>query len=631
MGHIITLPEDVSGKIAAGEVIDGPYSVVRELLDNSLDAGGKNITVTVNNGGKDYIKVIDDGEGMSEEDAALSIKKHTTSKIKDLSDLDVLSTMGFRGEALSSICMVSNFSMLTRRRPDQHGTRLKCFYGKEMSIEPSAAKIGTEVVVKNLFYNLPARKKFLKSNRAESSRIKEEVVKKALGFCGRGVSLTADDREVYTLAPTDSLPQRIEDIFGRPMKQNLLEISHEEEDFSLYGYLTNKNATLSNRSGQYIFVNGRPVLDKSFQYVTNEPSRGVLPAGRFVYAFVFIDINPSLVDINVHPAKREVKIKIHQKICSALHRVVLQTLRQDFYSGVGIPGDKDAASCQGISPGYPGHATDYSEKSLWEKAEGSREDELSSRIREPSSGAFHPGSNFSSDIQEDVIPEGTKEGTENAALRKTFFQSRLVEADFPRPEEIIPVKAGKVGFKGSLFSTYLVFEGEGFLILIDQHAAHERVLYEKLSREAAAGDYSKNLLVPLNFTPPRKYYDDISNNLKVFDKAGIKIEPFGEESFNVLTVPSFIPEKDEQEAIHLLLDEFYSGNVNLDPQIIRQKFLKVAACRAAVKEGERLDEQKAVALLESMFRSEIPYVCPHGRPTVLKMSRSYFDKLFQRK
>ena len=331
MSVIQILPEEVSGKIAAGEVIDGPYSVVRELIDNALDAEAQQVKVIINNGGKDFIQVSDNGIGMSKEDAILSVKKHTTSKIMSIDDLHSLTTMGFRGEALSSICAVSEFTMWTRRAEDDIGIKLTYSFGKSYTKEPAASNKGTEINVRNIFYNLPARRKFLKGNRAERARVKEEILKKSLSFFETGFSFTADDRSIFSLIARTDHRERIADIYGAQLEQNLEELSFNEEHFNIHAFISNKKHTLSNRRGQYIFINRRPIYDRSLFYAINNPARTILEAGRYVYAFVFVYIKPSLIDINVHPAKKEIKIKVENKIYSVLHKLIENTLQTKIY------------------------------------------------------------------------------------------------------------------------------------------------------------------------------------------------------------------------------------------------------------------------------------------------------------
>ncbi|UCB45700.1 MAG: DNA mismatch repair endonuclease MutL [Spirochaetota bacterium] len=574
MGKIITLPQEVSDKIAAGEVIEGPHSVVRELLDNALDAGATQISVTVNNGGKDFIQVADNGYGMVEEDAVLSIEKHSTSKITDIEDLNAISSIGFRGEALSSICAVSDFSMLTGTPETIHGTRVNCRYGKDTSSEPHASNRGTQVTVRNLFQNLPARMKFLKSNRSETAKIKEELLKKALSFYERGIFFKADDRVIYSLKPRNEVLDRIGDIFGDNIKNKLVATKVKKEHFSFTLYISDQSCTLSNRSGQFFFVNRRPVTDRSLYIALNNSAKATIPAGRYVYAFVYIDIDPTLIDVNVHPAKKEIKIKLMGKLFSSLSGAVTQSLAPVAFEEQRF-------------------TIDIAES----RAEYTQADML---VREP-------------------------HGFET--------EDRVYEASYASvyQQDVFPVVIEKLIFKGVIFSTYVFFESDDFILLIDQHAAHERVLYEKLKKEAGESTYRKSLLIPITFTPPRSHLEDLTESLETFQEAGIVIEPFGEESFNITEIPSFVPEEKEEETLSILFEEFYEGSLKVTTRDIRDRFLKIAACRHAVKEGDKLTQDEAFRLLEDLGKTEVPYMCPHGRPTVIKQRKQYFEKLFRRR
>ena len=599
MGKIILLPEEVYAKIAAGEVIEGPFSVVRELIDNSLDAHATHIEVTVSNGGKDYIQVSDNGIGMSAEDAVLALQKHTTSKIRDFSDLDTLDTMGFRGEALSSICAVSELTLLSRSREEHTGVKVNYAFGKSLGAIPSASNVGTEVSVRNLFGNVPARKKFLKSSRAEYLLIKDELLKKALSFHERGFSLSADNRAVYTLIPRKSQRERIADVLGKELEVNLEETSSREELFTIRLFVSNRNHTLANRRGQYFFINRRPVFDRSLSFALNNPARGIVPSGRFVYAFVFIEIQASLLDVNVHPAKKEIKIKIESRLFSELHRMSEKLFKESFYPP--------------FSSG--GLAAHVSVKELgWNTGEYYENGDSGTTVQaEP-----HGRELFEGEVQKAPPIPSANAGAQ--AVPGTGADEAGVQGQRTR-----------IHYQGVLFRTYLLFEGADFILLVDQHAAHERVLYERYRAASEGGDVLKHLLIPINFTPPPRRYADIHENLDRFRQAGIMIEPFGEESFNIVTLPGAIPDHSEGEVISSFLDEYYEGKMSLRSQEIHTRLLEIAACRNAVKEGDLLKPEEALALIEQLEKTEVPFVCPHGRPTTLRLPRGYFEKAFKRR
>jgi DNA mismatch repair protein MutL len=589
VGIIRVLPEKVSNKIAAGEVIEGPFSIVRELIDNSLDAEATHVKIVVNNGGKDFIRITDDGIGMSKDDAILSIQKHTTSKIEDIEDLEILSTLGFRGEALSSICTVSDFTMVTRRNEEDIGVKLSCSYGKDLKTEPTAANIGSEMTVKNLFYNFPARRKFLKSNRAENVRIKDEVVKKSICFFNRGFSLSSDDRNIFRLIPRKNYRDRIADIFGKDLQENLSNISHEDDLFTIQGYLSNKNNTLSNRRGQYIFINNRPIIDRALYFALNGPARGIIEAGRYVYAFIYINIRPSLIDVNVHPSKKEIKIKIEKNVYSVLYKLVENILQSKFY------------------PSFPEDILN---------PERTVRENLSQRDM-----AFHTERSVSfesRDWEKNTFDKSVESKVPKISIDKGGFDS-------------IELFSEELVYRGSLFHTYIIFEGKDFILFIDQHAAHERVLYEAFRKKINDNVSVKMLLIPINFTPPRLKYAQLLECIDIFKEAGIEIEPFGDESFNILSIPAIIPEKREEESLSCLFDEFYSGKISPNAHELREKFIELAACRGAVKEGDALNANEARALLTELMGTEVPYVCPHGRPTYIQLTKDYFEKVFKRR
>jgi len=589
LDKIIVLPEEISSKIAAGEVIEGPYSVVRELIDNAIDADSKYIKVTVNNGGKDYISVLDNGSGMSENDALLSIKKHTTSKIKSIEDINNIATLGFRGEALSSICSVSDFTMITKSPSDDYGTKIICSYGKKIHVQPVGSNNGTKITVKGLFFNLPARKKFLKSNRAESARIKDEVLKKALSFYRKGFYLNTDDRKIYDLAPKKDYIERIKEIFGNGLIENIIHVSHKDDLFSIDAFIANKNYTLSNRNGQFIFINKRPVVDRSLYFSLNNPAKGVLPIGRYMYAFIYIDIDPTVIDVNVHPAKKEIRITVENKIYSSLYHLIEKTLREKFYN------------------------VDFHTYSYLEKDSHNRE--------------LLYSKNYNSVINNEItlhekLIEKKPENLSFKTLGKDDFNIFQENVNFS--------SLGNLDFKGTLFYTYLMFEGDDFFILIDQHAAHERIIYERF-KEKDKDNIVKNLLIPINFTPPGTKYEVLIKSIESFKKAGIDIEPFGDESFNIVAIPAYIPEQREERILSGFLEDFYNGKVRLDIQDIRDNFIKIASCRSAVKGKNVLNEKEVIALLKDLAGSKIPYICPHGRPTALKVKKMYLEKLFKRR
>ncbi len=625
MGNIIVLPKEVYTKIAAGEVVDGPSAVVRELIDNSIDAGADSIRVTINNGGKDFIQVSDNGCGMSEKDAILSVQKHTTSKIRRFEDLSEIRSMGFRGEALSSICAVADFTMITRPEGSTTGTKITCPAGGRCAVEPAASNEGTTVIVKELFRTIPARRKFLKSNRAEAAKIREEVRKKALGFFDAGFRYKTDDRVVFNVGPAVDEKKRIEDIFGRTLFRTLVEFREETDGLQVHGFISGSGATLPNRRGQYFFINRRPVAHPSLFFAVNASLRGMIPSGRYVYVFVFIGMDPALVDVNVHPAKKEVKIQTIDRLFSLLRSCIDKSVGKHFYGLPSFHGGEDGkAVVKGLSKervqnreresaGFQrvtgSHASLYKSSGL--PAPGRREEDAGF----PGYGIPKPGVN--------------KHRGEQVSAAESSAVSELKGFE-PAGGMWYAAGTGGVAYRGCLYLTYPVFEVGDDVILMDQHAAHERVLYERLLAAADEGRAVKNLLIPINFTPPSSQYGELLDHLDSFKNAGIELEPFGDESLNVRTLPACIQDRREEELLSLFLEEFYRGAVQPDESHIREYFVRLAACRGAVKEGDRLSESEALSLLNDLMNARIPFVCPHGRPTVIRLTKRELEKQFGR-
>jgi DNA mismatch repair protein MutL len=593
LATIFTLPPEVSMKIAAGEVIEGPFSVVRELIDNALDAEARMIGITINNGGKDLIHVVDNGTGMSAVDARLSILKHTTSKIRKIEDLSGISSMGFRGEALASIVAVSDFTMTTGVAGEVQGTRLVCEAGGDIEEKPAPANTGTVVSVRNLFRNLPARKKFLKSNRAEAVKVKDEILKKAIGFPECGFLYKSDDRVLFNLDPVQDRVQRLADLYGGSFRSNLLQIEYADELFTIDGYISNHLHSLPNRRGQYLYINGRPVADRSLYHAVNSPCRSIVPAGRYIYAFVFIVIDPALVDVNVHPAKREVKIKPADRLYSALHHCVGDALSRGYY-GVRVVSEREPLE----RSVYGQHGTGGSQQVT---------DHGSKKSRFESHAAGYVVSRAFNIVRETIDEEP--------------------EILFHLNEDSLTA----LQYRGSLFNCFLVFEGPDQMLLVDQHAAHERINYERFGERTTGEEAVKNLLIPINFTPPPGKYGDLLDALDSFREAGIEIEPFGDESFNIVALPAFIPDNREEETVSVLFDEYCSGRIRQSAQDIRDNFLKLASCRNAIRDGDAVGNEEARTLIRDLFATRTPYVCPHGRPTMVRYSREYLDRLFRRR
>ncbi len=616
MGSIIELPREIYNKIAAGEVIDGPYSVVRELIDNSVDADSKNIKIVTQNGGKGLIIVEDDGEGMSWEDAVLSVKRHTTSKIKKADDLYKITTLGFRGEALCSISSVSDFELITKREEDNFGVKVIYKFGKHVKTEPAPSNRGTKITVKSLFENLPARRKFLKSNRAENNRTKSVVLNKALSFPEIGFFYRSDDRVIFNLRSDEDLFSRIVSIFGDEIKSHLINVEYSGGNFLIKGYITDRDFTMMNRREQHIFVNKRPVYNRAIQYAINEASRRLITQGRYIYTFLNIYLDPELVDVNVHPAKLEVKIKIENEVVSAIYHKVYEALQRKLYN---FKGESDKISFVFDSNGRPY----YHESQNYRNIDSDRGGNLD----------IENGSNVYSSSKN--LEQGFQQNLQNRQSMNLAFTDSKIELFELNKGEINVIKNVDINdfdFCGTIFRTYLIFTVGEIVLYIDQHAAHERILYEEYLKAYHDKIAIKNLLIPITLNPPPEMYDDLLENSKNLKNIGIVIEPFGEDSINIISVPGFVPDSKEERLVSEFFTEYFEKkNITEDVSSFKDRFLKFMACRTAIKEGNKLSEQEAYYLLKKLFECDVPYQCPHGRPTILKQLKLTIDRRFKRR
>jgi len=660
MGRIIILPEEVTHKIAAGEVIEGPFSVVRELIDNSIDAGATEIQIVINNGGKDFILVRDNGCGMDETDAVLSIQKHSTSKIKSAEDLLRIRTLGFRGEALSSICRVSDFQMITAVAENPIGTTVSCSFGGEISSAPCSANPGTEVRVRNLFFNLPARRKFLRSNRAEFLKVKNEIIKKAIPFYGVGFRFISDDKKIFNLHPAGEINLRFLQLFGYELVEALRIFHARGDGFEITGYITGKGFSVSNRRLQYVFVNRRPIEEKSIIYTINEAIRGFNPPARYPACFLFIDVEPDGIDVNVHPAKSEVRLKKQKDI----NRTIYESIRNILITRAHV-GEKSEDNKVKVDTSLDVSVVDEGFLFDHDSSGGLHTpgkiitpevhtENSSDNSNVPDSDIYSDtykkkkGFNAHGVVQEDSSgwPEISFTGTPVNNNKETWEIEKLGKKTYGmvygrrfspggsllRSPDLSKIDFSDTHYRGSLFKKFLLFESGNSVYLVDQHAAHERIIFEMLRGEANSSRIQqKMLLFPSVITPPADMYDRIDENIEEFVKAGFDITPFGEDSFKLDAIPGFVPEKWESVVISEFFDEVFNKGFSLKSEDIQKRFLIITACRMAIKEGDSIDEKEAYWLFKELLKTDEPGSCPHGRPTVLLIDENTLDRFFFRK
>lgn len=607
------LPDHLANKIAAGEVVQRPDSVVKELLENSIDAGATSIAVTIKNAGKALIQVIDNGKGMSEEDAEKSFFRHATSKISTYDDLENIRTLGFRGEALASIAAVAQVELRTRRENDQVGTVLRVEANEFLERGKTAHQIGTTISVKNLFYNTPARRQFLKSNNTEFKHIYETVQRLALSKPEIALEFVSDDDTILAL-PSQSLEERLKSLFGDRHFAAMLPVHEETEILTLSGYIGKPDFARKSKVDQFLFLNGRFIVNRSINHAVFSGYEHLVEKGNFPFFLLFIDLDPKKVDVNVHPSKMEVKFADEQNIYRIVISVIRKTLgKNDIVPTVEFrgPGTDPFSSLKHIAqPRW------YGEQSAQPPA---------------SPGLFGPGGPVRSVPSEnDEVPFDL-----SSTLDQIFSSANTagqVPVDTQTQFQHGTRESEALEGKGiwQLHNKYILTQIRSGLMIIDQHVAHERILYERaLTRMNNAVPSSQQLLFPQTIQLPPGDHALAQDLLPYLGSIGFESKPFGRNTIVLEGVPPEVKAGTEAGILQEILDEYKNNQlrVKLDA---RDNIAKSFSCKAAIKAGDRLSEVEMRTLIDQLFATSMPYVCPHGRPVLIKLSLAELDRRFFR-
>ena len=613
MGRIALLPDEVASQVAAGEVIERPASVVKELVENCIDARASRIEVAIARGGVSVIRVVDDGTGMDRDDALLSLERHATSKIRTGQDLARIHTLGFRGEALPSIASVSRFRLSTRARDALEGTEILVNGGKIESVRASGEAPGTQIEVRSLFYNLPARRKFLRSDNTEASHVQHQLSLQAIGHPKIGFVSIRDQSIVFQTPPAGTLAERIRDLRGSELFEQLLEIQTEPADgITISGFLGRAGVSRSTKAEQILFVNGRPVENITIQHGLREGYHTALMKGQYPVTFLFLEMDPEAVDVNVHPAKREVRFREPDAVRNAVAESIRKTLETDrgrwsqaFRKPVRTtklpePGEHKALT-DPIPPLIP-PSEQFALRRDWAEFHSIRGE----RSSIPSAFPVVIGSPSPSDFSQSIAP------TEGPSFSsKSVYEFKIL---------------------GVLGKLYILMEnGEG-LVLVDQHAAHERILFEKLRRDMESeGVPTQRLLIPLTVNVTPKDYDWITTNAPTLEKMGFSLEPFGNSTLKIDGIPQFFRTDDPSVAIRQLVDELRSMTAATSRLRMGEDVIAKTVCRHAIKANDDLRLPEVEKLLKDLMLCELPYCCPHGRPTMIQIGYGELEKKFGRK
>jgi DNA mismatch repair protein MutL len=643
MGRIRILSDNVANKIAAGEVVERPASVVKELLENSLDAGATEIRIDAENAGRRLLRIQDDGCGMLRDDAMLAFERHATSKLSDVKDLLAISTLGFRGEALPSIASVSRLVLETRSDDEQTGAKVEIAGGKLLRCDEIARPRGTTISVRDLFFNVPARKKFLRSDQTELAHIGSLVTHYSLGHANKRFEFYHEGRELLNVSPVETLPDRAFQVFGAEITNDLIEFpartfevrlpgpEPEVAEFALEGLISGPHVQKLNRNSIFLFVNGRLIRDKVLQHALSAAYYNLMPAGCYPFALLFLNCDPSEVDVNVHPSKTEVRFRhgsaVHDFVRDAVREILMESrpVSKIPMPATPVPQRRSEPVLQRAV------ALPFSEYSAISELD---EPPVSVSAVESQGGEL-PAVSIVPPVaaaQSWPVPAPAIPGRAATILRRipdTHGALDGLAADWERVDSLAAL--GDLRPLGQLHDSFIVAAGRDGLWIIDQHVAHERILFEQVLRQRAAGNVEiQQLLMPivLQLTPGQEFeYARIAEELNAY---GFETEPFGQRTIAIKSSPAGVGAGDIEKIVFEILEiaenEFRSASLDE----IRRSVCATIACRAAIKINMRLEPTKIDWLLRALAACEYPMTCPHGRPIALRYSTKDILKSFHR-
>ena len=646
MGKINVLDKFTAEKIAAGEVVERPASVIKELVENAIDAGATTVTVEIKDGGTTYMRVADNGSGMDKADAKTAFLRHATSKIKTAKDLEHIATLGFRGEALCSIAAVSRTELFTKQRTDDEGTHVCVEGGEEILFESAGCPDGTTIIVKNLFFNTPARMKFLKKDSAEAAAITDVCNKQALSHPDVSIRLIRDGKDVLFSPGDNTLKNAVHAVYGKDIANFTAQVDYSKNGIRVFGLTGKNNLSRPNRLMQVFFVNGRFVVNKTLLSAVSEAYKNELMTGRFPVCILNIEIDPSLVDVNVHPGKTEVKFAFDKDVYETAYWAVKNALMSS-----AAPRDA-GVSKSNLSYKMPITVANAEQISFTQAKETVKKSSFTPYT--PKKDAPKPVSRPLSvnEIREEVKPFGGKlpirniEGMENVTPKekapekepplkeetpakvKGTLSDEIREAMLSAKGETTPEAVCDVRIIGQLFETYILAEGDGEFFLMDQHAAHERIRYEEIRKNGYKTD-TQLLLMPIsvNLTPAEKAL--ALENSELLLSMGFEIEDFGLGSIVLRSLPADCPFEDGEGLFVEVLDVL-SGGESGSITAMLDRAVYTIACKSAIKAHQKLSIPELEKLYAQAMALEGITTCPHGRPITVKLSKYQIEKMFGR-
>ena len=567
MGNIVLLDDLTINKIAAGEVIERPANVVKELVENSIDAGATNIIIEIRNGGKSLIKIVDNGKGISADDIPLSLERHATSKIRKVEDLENTYSMGFRGEALASISSISTLTMMTKTK-NENGTKVIAEAGEIVSVEEVGVPVGTTIMVENLFFNTPVRYKFLKNDATEFKYIKDWVQKAALSEINVAFKLINDGKTVFQTNGSGNIRDIIYLLYGKEIEKNLLDVNYESDNIKVTGVIGNTTIARENRKSQILFLNNRNIKNQMLTNSADQAFKGATGIGKYGFFILNLEMPASYYDVNVHPTKMEVRFKDEDKLYKIFyHAIKSAMLKSEFLDNSGETQKEDEEE---------------------QKREKYIENELE----------------FLTNRSETKVPV------------------ELINRENEREIEY--------QYVGILFRTYIIIQIGDDMFLIDQHAAHERILYEQIKENYKnhIQNNSQLMIMPEIFNLSHKEMEFVKTNIELFKETGFDIETFGENSIKINGVPDIEYKVSSRNIFLDVLDEMLT-NERSTSKDVEERFIATVACKAAVKAHMDLTRQEVDNLITRLLKLKNPFTCPHGRPTTIKFNKNELFKDFK--
>ncbi len=593
---IRVLPENLINKIAAGEVIDRPASVVKELVENSIDAGADRITVIIKGGGKSLIQVIDNGAGMDEENAIMSFQRHATSKITSYQDMERITTLGFRGEALASIASISRVEMKTVATGEIAGTSLLIEGGVIQKIDKTGGNPGTSIAVKNIFYNTPARRKFLRADSTEYRYILNVLNRFTLAYPEIGFTLINEGNQVYDLKPTFS-EERVVDVLGSRVQGNLIAVQDDTALAKITGFVGGFDIMRKSRNDQYLFLNRRYIVDRTINYAISAAFGDTIPKGLYPLYVIFLEIDPERVDVNVHPTKTEVKFADQQSLFSVVRGAVKRALTRDEV----IP------EMSSQRPSFEDMRARF-RSSLPDELHHFSPDQMQMNFDKSTSHPVQPSAPMPSQPGQELPPDESQ------------YQAAAPQRSQPQTSAVV----------WQLHNKYILSQIKSGLVVIDQHVAHERILYEKAKKSIEQNAApSQQLLFPQTIELTPEDFEYLVEILPFLQKIGFVIKSFGGRTVVMEGVPAGLKIGSENKILLDIIDEYKTKQSSeID---VRERVAKSFACRSAIMAGEKLTTEAMNSLIDQLFATENPYFCPHGRPVMITISIDELDKRFDRK